>query len=277
MSIKSRILKSGLAHKATAALGNVPRDKTWLFVVGCYNSGTTLLADLLGSHQSVSRLPYEGVRMSDALPRPEDFGWSRMWAKCEDEMKMDGRNGESAASRVMKQWGFWHDSSAKYYLEKSIANAARIPFIDSYFKPVKFVYIVRNGYAASEGIRRKAVPSRWNNPLYKGPYPIDECVRQWVRSDEVVRATLPHQNSYSLRYEDLVEEPEAQLKRITDWLELEPIPQSLLAAKWGDGSTISGISNRNHISFKNLSEEEVSTISKIGGETLRRNKYNVIE
>lgn len=38
----------------------VPRPDKWLFVVGCYNSGTTLLAEMLSRHPNISGLPTEG-------------------------------------------------------------------------------------------------------------------------------------------------------------------------------------------------------------------------
>ena len=53
----------------------------WVFVVGCYNSGTTLLANLLEAHPAINGLAREGVELTDALRRPELAGWPRMcWA-----------------------------------------------------------------------------------------------------------------------------------------------------------------------------------------------------
>ena len=45
-----------------------PREpKKWLFLVGCYNSGTTLLRDILNEHPEIKGLPLEGVRLTGAF------------------------------------------------------------------------------------------------------------------------------------------------------------------------------------------------------------------
>src|SRR5688572_13607291 len=61
-------------------------SKKWVFILGCYNSGTTLLDQILSLHPEISGLKDEGVMLTDCLKRPEDFGWRRMWWKCEDQM-----------------------------------------------------------------------------------------------------------------------------------------------------------------------------------------------
>ena len=171
MSVKSRLLKSHITHRVTATLGSYPEHKTWLFIVGCYNSGTTLLADLLGSHTLISRLPYEGVVMSDCLPRPEEFGWTRMWARCESQMQIPAESASRVSVRCQKQLGFWHESSAKYYLEKSIARSPRNP---------DYRYYLGNAFR-EVGEKDKAA-AQWRMVLALNPdHPEKDKLMEWVK------------------------------------------------------------------------------------------------
>ena len=55
-------------------LTSVKKDKTWIFLVGSYNSGTTLLAEFLGHHPSISALPTEGYFITDQFVKDYDIG-----------------------------------------------------------------------------------------------------------------------------------------------------------------------------------------------------------
>lgn len=65
-------------------------------------------------------------------------------------------------------------------------------FLQEYFQPAYFIYIVRNGYAVAEGIRRKADLRRWKNPFYDKNYPIELCAKQWRKTDELVEQDRRH-------------------------------------------------------------------------------------
>src|SRR5690242_5444088 len=89
-SLAIRLATRGRGNKLLSSLlsvtGSPLRDHKWVFILGCYNSGTTLLDQILSGHPQFSGLNEEGVMLTDQLPRPEDFQWRRMWWKCEDKM-----------------------------------------------------------------------------------------------------------------------------------------------------------------------------------------------
>ena len=89
-------MRSGLGQALGARWGRVLAPDRWVFIIGCYNSGTTLLKDLLAEHPHIGVLAGEGVKFSDALPRPEDFGWQRMWCQCIEQMHLDPKDAERA-------------------------------------------------------------------------------------------------------------------------------------------------------------------------------------
>ena len=94
--LKQQGMRSGLGQALGARWGRVLAPDRWVFIIGCYNSGTTLLKGLLAEHPHIGILAGEGVKFSDALPRPEDFGWQRMWCQCIEQMRLDPKDAERA-------------------------------------------------------------------------------------------------------------------------------------------------------------------------------------
>lgn len=267
MRFPRRIATTKLSKFILGQLGKIDEGKEWVFIVGCSNSGTTLLQDILAIHDSVSGLPVEGIRLVTELKRPEDFGWSRIWFKCLEKLQLDFGESElrKIAKRTRRQWFFWHDRKSKFLLEKSISNATRIRFFYEYFPSAKFIYIVRNGYAVAEGIRRQARPRRWNKSYPQSNYDIEDCIRQWVKSDNLISKDLEGIPHILLRYEDLCEDMEKELAHISDHLSIGKYD----AKKLRDFK----VKDQNFKSFQRLSEQDIKIISSLAGPTLRKYKY----
>ena len=265
-------MRSGLGQAVGARWGRVLTPERWLFIIGCYNSGTTLLKDLLAEHPNIGTLAGEGVKFSDALPRPEDFGWQRMWCQCVDQVRLNPEDRERA-DRIKRQWSMLYPTRP-VLLEKSIVNAVHIPFLKTHFKPAHFIYIVRNGYAVAEGIRRKAEPGKRGNPVYSGAYPIGLCARQWAETDRIVereREELSH--FMSLRYEDFVADPDVHLRRITDFVGVDPLDKRVLAQDWNVHGVESTIRNMNGPSLARLSDADRADVLDAAGDVLERWGY----
>src|SRR5688572_26729280 len=54
-----------LKREFKLALTPLVTPEKWVFVVGCYNSGTELLTELLGSQKAIAALPHEGQFLTD--------------------------------------------------------------------------------------------------------------------------------------------------------------------------------------------------------------------
>ena len=70
----------GLQLAWSGRYGQIRNPRQWVFVVGCYNSGTTLLHDVPANHPDVAHLPREGQYCTDQLLVPKDAGLARSWA-----------------------------------------------------------------------------------------------------------------------------------------------------------------------------------------------------
>src|SRR5687768_6680743 len=139
----SRFRQNRFLYHLLDLTGNELKEKKWVFILGCYNSGTTLLDEILSQHPQVGGLHDEGVMLTNQLARPEDFGWRRMWCKCEDKMEMP--DSEASAKMIKRHWSHFYNAAEPYLVEKSISNTPRASFFEKYFKPAYFIHIVRNG------------------------------------------------------------------------------------------------------------------------------------
>jgi hypothetical protein len=262
-------------QRLAASMASVPRPDKWIFIIGCYNSGTTLLARLLERHSEIQTLPGEGVVFSDVLTRPEEFGWPRLWFKCQQEMALKGGNPVELADRIKRQWHWATIGNGSCFLEKSIANATRLEFFNEQFRSAYFIHITRNGYAVAEGIRRKADPRRWNNPEYDGPYPLSLCAEQWKTTEDLICAQRDGLDHYhALSYEDLSAAPQQEIRKILEFLEL-PDESQLVEQEVRVHGQRRPISNLNQSSLDNLSEAEVNEIDQVANDCLVRYGYRV--
>lgn len=268
-----RRLKRSYRHHRNARTGRVLQPSKWVFVVGCYNSGTTLLVNLLDTHPSLAALPREGVELTDRLPRPEEFGYPRLWHRCLEQLEIsDAPSSASRAERIKKQWSHFIDDD-QLIVEKSPANLTRLAFLQAHFQPAYFIYIVRNGYAVAEGIRRKADLAAWGN-REMDQYPIDECARQWVAADEALATNANSlQNLLCLSYEDLTADPARVLTQVSDFLEVASFAGDLAERSWQVHRNSAKIADMNQDSLARLSAEDTAKIQHVAKATLEKYGY----
>ena len=236
--------------------GKACSPKKWIFVVGCYNSGTTLLHDVIASHPSVASLPREGQYCTDQLTIPSDMGLPRTWALAPERFVPRPGN-EPDAEKLKRQWcGMMSDPRLPVFIEKSIPNAARIEWLNRHFDNAHFIALVRNGYAVSEGINRKAGQS------------VEIAAKQWQQSNRIMLDQLDKvKNKLILKYEDITAQPAEQMQGIMDFLELDG-SQLLADRKWTVHGITSTIRNMNARSLSRLSPEDKKYIYQEAHELL---------
>lgn len=181
----------------------------WLFLVGCYNSGTTLLQKVMSSHPAISGLPREGVRFTATLSNLEENGHHMIWdeeyrAHAEPELA-----DAEAYRRITRDWNIFWRSGADIFLDKSVANTARIGWLDRVFPDASFIGIHRNGYCVAEGLHRRAQPPQWLQAKTGSVnYPLEQIAWQWVTANrEMLDGFEQAGRAMMIRFEDLVEDP----------------------------------------------------------------------
>lgn len=267
-------------RKAVTSFSKVREPRVWLFMGGCYNSGTTILRELLGSHSMVSALPREGVRFTTAFPNLEKNGWTRMWWKNADLAELPD---EKAIERVLQaktDWAPWWKSGTDIFLEKSISHGSRMAWLDRHFENARFVGVIRNGYCAAEGIRRRARASgEALEELRSEVYPIELAGQQWVTANEHLLRDMPKLKHFHLvRYEDFVTNPIDHIQKLCNFLELDAYEAELVdEGKISFNGRIFTISNMNDSSIERLTPKDIKTINPVIKTMMDRLGYPIIE
>lgn len=248
-------------------VGPLPNPEKWVFITGCYNSGTSLLHTLLARHPQIGSMPREGQFCTDQFLLPQSIGLPRLWALEPDKFMLNVNSQTTInVRRLKKQWGTWmNDVKRPILIEKTPTNTARLPWLQANFENAHFIGIIRNGYAVAEGIRRKA------------GHPLDLGAQQWQRSNEIMLAafeTLDH--CLLIPYEELTESPTKTVAKIMSFLDL---PVEDIGSLKGEVFSVHGLEselvNMNGRSLEILTEEETDTIDNIAGELLHKFGYKI--
>lgn len=243
----------------------------WVFVVGCYNSGTELLMHLLGDHPSIASLPQEGHFLTDQFTTDFALGLPRMWVMREDLFRLNENDEGPDATRLKKEWLMRIDRSRPILLEKSPPNAARTRWLQKHFENSHFICIVRNGYAVAEGIRRKAEPAH-----LKEGWPLESCAIQWARSNEILLEDSAHlRNCTWVRYEDLTADPAGELDRLLKFLGARGSLN--LDKSWQVHEKEEPIRDMNPQSIAHLDHAERAMITRVCGPMLQHFGYELLE
>lgn len=275
-----RLYEHAPVRRTVGRLAAHRQPDRWAFIMGCYNSGTTLLWDLLGAHPEIGRLPKEGVQLTPELTRPEDHGWTRMWVRCEEHVSLPAEPDPEKARRLQRDWAPWWPRGARVYIEKSIANVPRMRWFDRNFPGARFIGITRNGFCAAEGIQRRAAPRGAARQSYGAErYSIDMAGQQWVTANERMLEHAESVGSFKLTsYEALMARPEEVLGELFTYLGCDPAAAEMHTDADGRfhlGGRVFDLRNRNESSLARLSEAEKATLRPVLKPTMEKLGYTV--
>lgn len=230
-----------------------------VFVVGCCNSGTTILREALRAHPDLAGPACEGQDLEGLPPLLRHFlgrQTSRMYAHPRfreayraTERELNGR----IADRIDGVYAE-HARAGRRFLEKSPANAMRTRFLQALYPDASFVVIVRDGLAVSEGIRRKRAFDPERPHLAGLSTTLTEAAQQWFHANWNVLRDLPHlRRTVVISYEDLVADPTSTLESVWRVCGLAPI--SMPALSFDD--------DRNVRQVQRLTEDEQALVRAV--------------
>ena len=263
-------------HVYTALIPKPREPRDWTFLVGCYNSGTTILREILDAHQSVSSLPREGVRLTDAFPDLQADGWVRMLLAHQDQWQMPEDRMRYLADRAKRDWGPLWSRKAEIFLEKSIAHSVRMRWLEQAFDHPRFIVIRRNGYCVCEGIRRRASPRDKAREQIGDTYPMRLLAEQWVAINETIDDALPHlKHTHVVHYENLVTQPLDTIAGIYDFLGLDRGQMVMRDGVLHSNGRPFAIQNMNPSSLARLSVKDCENAAPILSPLFEKYGYNV--
>jgi hypothetical protein len=255
-----------LRIKINGIFGPMPEPEKWVFIVGCTNSGTTLLQRMLAGHSKVGSMPGEGQHQQDQLKRYRKHGpHARIWATVPEYWRMDENSTHKAnVNKLKRQWGVkFNDPTKPVLIEKSPSSTLRVRWLQKHFENAHFIGIIRNGYAVAEGIcRRKKCD-------------LQTAALQWTKGNEFMLDDFDHlERKIIIRYETLTEKPEECLREVCEFIAIDPKEISFEGKVLNIHKEASTIKNMNYKSFEGLSEEDCQIIEEIAGDMLKRLGYS---
>ncbi|HYX82694.1 MAG TPA: sulfotransferase [Gemmatimonadales bacterium] len=231
----------------------------YVFVVGCQRSGTTLLQQMLDAHPELAvtcdsefiPLMLQDARETGApaagdatlhadtvelliayRSRSGRAGFQRLGLK-EEDVRQAAAGAETYAGFVTRLFDAVAASRGKPYAGDKTPDYARsIPLLHRLFPQARFVHIVRDGRDVALSLQR------WAQTAARGPVrtavwkeePVAACALWWsgmVTSAERGSSVLSAGQYLTIRYEDLIAQPEATLIRVTAFLDLPFAPAML--------------------------------------------------
>jgi len=240
-------------------------DKPWLFILGCNNSGTTLLYNLLGRHPQIDPLKKEG-QDSPHMPFTNDyrddygFGLNRVWT---EKLGLFRNPDVKNIERLTQSWlNMRASKGGKYIMEKSPPDAVRSLWLQEHFSPAWFVGIVRNGYAVCEGIKRKK----------GGAINYERAARHWAKANEVMLNDSKKLMHFKLfRYEDLTENTEKTMQSLEKYLDLSQHDYS------DTGIIDLGYSHFSPSKIVNMNQKSINALDPNQREIIHENAKEMLE
>jgi hypothetical protein len=242
-------------------------SRPWIFIIGCNNSGTTLLYEMLGLHSEITLLPHEGQYLTRLLPLPATAGCPRVWTERLDVFRLTEEDDGVDGDRLVFDWVSQAERPLRRLIaEKSPPNTLRSRWLQKVFPAAAFIAIVRSGYAVAEGVRRRQ------------GYDLERCAQHWSLANHLMLEDAERLERFLLvRYEDLLGDFTGVAESIATFLQIDGtallgFPAWELTVHNMDNAA-SRLSDYNHRSLANLSATDLDAIERGAGPMLKRLGY----
>lgn len=269
------------SHEAVRALARpfVPKrePRDWVFLVGCYNSGTTILQHILGAHPRIASLPREGVRFTDVLSNLELDGHHMMWADNYRDVIAPPISPAAARARIAADWAVFWKRGADLFFDKSVANAARVEWLDRTFGNARFIGIHRDGRCIAEGLHRRAMPPQWlRDKTGSDRYSLEATGRQWaIANEDMLDGLAKVGKGMTVRFESFVADPVGELTRIFAFLDIEAPPMDFSGRILTVAGRTFDIRDPNPSSLARLSADDLERLAPVIGPMMKRLGYEM--
>lgn len=192
-------------------------------------------------------------------------------------MPEDQRNANiRLAFEQIRRW-----SGAPVVVSKRIGHNRRVAALHSAFPDARFLTLVRDGRAVALSLTKVdwwpsldvwwygGTPARWES---EGGDPWELAGRHWVQECGAIDdgiSGVPRAQRMTLRYEDLVADPNAALDRVRDFSGLRP------DTAWRSRIATLRFPNRNERWRQEIDEVDLKTIESVQCDELARQGYSI--
>jgi hypothetical protein len=185
------------------------------FVVGCARSGTSILGELIGSHNDVSFV----------------FEASAAWRSAGDgeagSHRLTEHHATPAVADEVAAWFAAQRGTAQLVVEKNPRNTLRIPFLRAIFPSAPIIHIIRDGRDVACSLMPGVGGSEWRHlkppnwaRLQRDERGLRRCALLWRDVLTIALDDLDGARVLQVRYEDLVARPHGVAGQALAFLEL---------------------------------------------------------
>ncbi len=181
-------------------------DRPPIVIGGCARSGTTLLLSILSAHPAIFAFP-------------EEISVFRRWETCSSGSTVPQRLDRFYRTILFSSI----PSQVHRWCEKTPANVRYFGEILEYFdQEVRLIHIVRDGRDVITSVHPTEPGRYWVMP------------ERWIEDVSAGLEYADQPNVHTLKYEDLIQQYDATLRQMMDFLEEEIAPELLQWEKHAD-------------------------------------------
>ncbi|MDQ3304490.1 MAG: sulfotransferase [Actinomycetota bacterium] len=241
------------------------RERSFPMFVGCGRSGTTLVRAIFDSHSQLAvahhaqfivtmgrqRRRYEDVHGLHTEPFLANLFASHRFPLLqlsEDEVRQAFQEPTpsyaDAVRRVLRLFAV--NQGKPRYADKTPGHVVRIGLLSELFPEARFVHVIRDGRSSWLGYRERGF----------GPQSLADAAFNWkgrVLRGRTAGFALGPSRYQEVRYEDLVEDPEATLEPLCRFLDLQYEP-GMLAYHERVETVLAGMGTSGRTAFENIAQ-----------------------
>ncbi|MCM3735097.1 sulfotransferase [Bacillus cytotoxicus] len=201
-------------------------SKKFVFICGLHRSGTTILSKLLREHYEISGFRNtgspmdEGQHLQTVFPPAKRYGGPGVFA-FDNASYLDEHSNiitPENKNKLFFEWGKHWDLSKPILLEKSPPNIIRTRFLQEMFPNSYFIVIKRHPVAVSLA----------TNAFSGKNIELEKLIEHWILCHKQLEKDLPLlKNTITIKYEELVANPENILHSISNFISCNPIDVAL--------------------------------------------------
>jgi hypothetical protein len=207
-----------------------------VIVLGVGRSGTTLLRVMLDRNTTLA-IPYESFfvlplahrhgrrpRLDAFLDDVGRFPQLREWGIAPDDVRPRLREGMTTGEAIAAVFEVYADQHGKRrWGDKTPLYMQSLPLLERLFPDAAWVHLVRDGRDAA--LSFLALPEGFSGKTWAQPRTAAQFAARW--RTEILAARRLEGRYLELRYEDLVAEPERELRRVCERASLPWEPEML--------------------------------------------------